>query len=122
MIKNYIWKFNYLAEHYKRKCPIAAAHGVIITLPVLFEGQERRPDYDLHHYRIHNLKINRKRWPLLIDSLINLLPVSHGYHMAHGSFGERWGPYRCDQAENYLIKHNKINQFVNGVLYANAAN
>ena len=36
--------------------------------------------HDLHHVK-PNTKINRKRWPLYIDSPLNLIPINHDEHL-----------------------------------------
>lgn len=101
----YLWKKLYLMRKYNYICPIAKSEGVVISL--------NYHNTDLHHYRIHNTKGNRKKYPLFIDSILNLMPVSHYWHLKRGGFGERWGPARAAQAELFLKRHKLISKWVN---------
>ena len=63
---------------------------------------------ELHHAHIHNTKPNRKRFPLLINSLWNLYGVNHHYHMANPSWSPpkgRWSLMECDKREEFLNRH-----------------
>lgn len=63
---------------------------------------------ELHHTHIHNTKPNRKRYPLLLNSLWNLYGVNHHYHMAFPSWSPpagRWSLMECDRRERFLERH-----------------
>ncbi len=63
---------------------------------------------ELHHTHIHNTKPNKKRYPLLINSLWNLYGVNHQFHMANPSWSPssgRWSLMECDKRENFLQRH-----------------
>ena len=68
---------------------------------------------ELHHAHIHNTKPNRKRFPLLIDSLWNLYGVCHNLHMSNPSWSPpegRWSLIECDKREAFLKRHPKIQE------------
>jgi len=103
MIPYYEKKWQYLNWHQKGRCPIAwEKDGEIVML------------HELHHAGIHDTKLNRKRWPLLIDSLLNLKLVNHNYHMMWPSWG-RISDLEADRKERFLERHPKICEFVNTV-------
>ena len=74
-ISNYEKKCHTLVARQGGCCAIAAAHG------------EFAAPTELHHARCHDTKWARTKWPLFIDSLVNLLAVSHEWHMKRGGFG-----------------------------------
>lgn len=81
--------------------------------PIYFQLKDRyRTPDSLHHYRIHNTKINRKRYPLLIDSLLNLVPVYNAYHINNSSW-RKITEYNADKIELFLFNHPKAERFVN---------
>jgi hypothetical protein len=55
---------------------------------------------DLHHVK-PNTKINRKRWPLFINSPFNLIPIDHDYHM-NCPLPEKPSDLVCDLYEEWL--------------------
>lgn len=85
----------------------------INTCPIYYQlkGRYKTPD-SLHHYRIHNTKNNRKRYPLLVDSLLNLLPVFNSYHILNNSWG-KISEFNADKIERFLEKHPRAERFVN---------
>ena len=94
-------KFEYLANKQKWICPISQyCHKPIMI------------DKVLHHYRVHNDKYNRKKYPLLLNSMLNLMPVNNDYHLAHPSFGGITD-YQADKIERFLEKHPRISSWVN---------
>lgn len=44
--------------------------------------------HEIHHARCHNTKVNRRRYPLFVDSLFNLVAVNHDWHMMYPSWGK----------------------------------
>ena len=54
------------------------------------------------HHKLPQSKINRARFPLFIDSIYNLIPVSHNCHMSKPL--PRITPERADKYERYLEK------------------
>jgi hypothetical protein len=97
---NYEGKLVFLARRKNWMCPIAASMG----RPA--QAQE------LHH-KCHNTRINRKKYPLFIDSLLNLLAVNHSYHMIKPSWA-KITDYQAGKYEAFLRRHPKIAMFVNG--------
>ena len=67
---------------------------------------------DLHH-RVPNKKMNRRRFPLLIDSLLNLVAVNHAMHMEWPSWG-RFSLLQADRMERALERWPRASAFVNG--------
>lgn len=106
MIPHYEEKFKYLIEKQIRDtgfehCPIMWETNSIYI----------KPD-SLHHTKAHDTKINRKRYPLLIDSLLNLTPVFNAIHITRGSWG-KISEYNADKIERFLERHVKAARFVN---------
>jgi hypothetical protein len=105
LIPNYNDKFDYLATRKKLSgsvCPI---------------GLEKfgRCDavHDLHHAGIHNTELNRKLYPVLVHSTLNLVPVNHDNHLNFPSYGRR-GPLWAEKLEEFLNekRHWKFRVFV----------
>ncbi len=71
-ISNYEKKFHTLVNRQGGCCAIAAANGEFAT------------PTELHHARCHDTKWSRMKWPLFIDSIVNLMAVSHEWHMKRG--------------------------------------
>ena len=71
------------------------------------------PATEVHHARIHNSKWARKKYPLFIDSLFNLRPVSHSFHMENPSCG-KWSEKRVESIERGLQRHKIHAIIVNG--------
>jgi len=99
-MKSYEDKLSYLIERQKGLCPIASAHGEIAAFP-----------WDLHH-RLHNHKNYRARFPLFIDSILNLAAVNHDWHIANPS-ALHIGMYQADCYERFLSCHPEIAHWVN---------
>ena len=100
-MKLYNEKFMRLVKRYGWACPIAAENGDIAQVS------------ELHHI-VHNTKMNRRLYPLLIDSVINLRPVSHGWHLARPSWG-CMSDYRAARREAFLSRHPRIAEYVNNL-------
>ena len=94
-MNGYLAKINYLAEKQGYNCAIAKAHG------------EYAMPTELHHTRCHNTIVNRRMFPLLIDSTWNLTLVSHKWHMQYPSWG-KWSLLECERRENFLLRHTQI--------------
>ena len=90
-IDNYRELFFYISVLWNCMCPIA-----------LEKGQWANTE-SLHH-RLHNTKINRKRFPLFIDSVFNLVPVNNKYHMENPNWG-KFKVYEAEKIENYIINN-----------------
>jgi hypothetical protein len=100
-MKNYQDKFEYLANRCNWTCMI---------------GWNKKKDIipiDSLHHLCHNTKVNRKRYPLFIDSLLNLMPVSSHYHLKNPSYGKIMDR-QAEKYERFLERHPKICEFVNG--------
>lgn len=98
-MKNYAQKMAHLLRRQSGNCAIAADHDS-------YEAPEH-----LHH-RLHNTKTNRKKYPLLVDSLWNLAAVSSHWHMRYSSWG-KIGPYEAGKREAFLRRHPKIAAAIN---------
>ena len=98
-MKNYEAKFNYLFRRQGGMCAIAYEYESI-AMPT-----------DLHH-RCHNTKWRRKKFPLFLDSMLNLVGVSNHYHLKHPSWG-KISDRRAGQYEMFLQTHPGICEFVN---------
>ena len=98
-MKAYKEKFEYLASRNNWRCPIALERDVIAQVT------------DLHH-KLHNTKVNRKLYPLFIDSMLNLVPVNNAWHLKYPSWG-REPYYRAEKYESFLNRHPKVFMFVN---------
>lgn len=76
-MKNYELKKEKLYIQQNGKCPVCQKELLIGTT-------------DLHH-KMRNTKGNRKRYPLLIDSIYNLELIHHNCHISkHSSCGMMW--------------------------------
>ena len=102
----YRLKFQYLIDRQKRK-----DNMVYCIITYNRSGKYKSPDA-LHHYRVHDTKINRRRFPLLINSLLNLMPVFNAYHIHKSSWG-KISEYDADKIELFLFNHPKAERFVN---------
>lgn len=107
-MKNYQIKYLYLIDRQRKK------YGMVFC-PIFYKlkGRYKTPDA-LHHFKIHNTDINKKRYPLLIDSLLNLVPVFNSYHIQNNSWG-KISEYQADKIERFLERHPKASQFVNNL-------
>ena len=103
-MKNYEQKFKYLANRQNWLCPIG-----------LKKYGRKDPVHDLHHRICHNTKLNRKKYPLFIDSMLNLQPVNHDNHLNNPSWGGvRNGERIAERWERFLERHPRLYFFVNG--------
>ncbi len=106
MIPLYHQKFHLLTDRQLRK------YGMTFC-PIYYQqkGNYKTPDA-LHHTKVHDTKINRKRYPLLINSLLNLTPVFNSYHILNSSWG-KISEYNADKIERFLERHPQAERFVN---------
>lgn len=108
-------KFLYLVNRKNGKgmyCPIARE-----------KKGKSLPTSDMHHAGIHDTKVNRKLYPNLIHSLLNLKAVSNQYHLQYPSWGKRsqlWAENCQEFLENPV--HWKCNEFVNNLRWPDAKN
>lgn len=101
-------KFCYLYERQKGICPIAVDCGYLYF-----------PDV-IHHAGIHNTLVNRKLYPDLINSIVNLKVVNNDFHLKYGNYGLKSRQW-AEKWQKFLTKkhHRKINNFVNKVKWEN---
>lgn len=99
MIKNYKAKFNYL---YRRdpRCHICKKYFMAVNTAI-----------DLHH-KCHKKKWRIKKYPLFIDSILNLEIVHNICHLARGGHNSITD-YRAAKIELFLVRHPAIARFVN---------
>jgi len=96
---NYLSKMSYLIKHQKNYCAISGK--TIYDTSVI----------DLHH-RSHNEKWRRKRFPLFLNSILNLQAVDHVEHLQNGS-ANKIHDLKAEQYEKFLERHPSISEFVN---------
>ena len=94
-IPNYHEKAWYLARRQRWTCPIS---GETVQ--------------DLHH-RLHNTRPNRRRFPRLIHSMLNLVAVNHDAHLMEPGWG-RMRLVAADRMEATLARWPRAEAFVNG--------
>ena len=99
-IPNYEQKWIYLITKYGVGCPIA-----------LERGNRAAGVEDLHHL-CHPSEWRRKAYPLFLNSLLNLRPVNHGWHLRFGSWG-KIHDMKAQQYERFLERYPKVAKFVN---------
>lgn len=100
MIAHHYEKLQYLSYKQRGECPIARAKNNIELQPT-----------ELHH-RYPRTKLGLRRFPLFIDSVWNLMAVSHRGHMEWGSYGRiKWG--EAERRERFLERHPAIARAVN---------
>ena len=90
-----------ITAHWGRDCVIAAANG------------SSAPAEERHHARIHDKKWVRARYPLFVDSVFNILPVSHRWHMRYGGFG-KWPERKVAWYEARMRKNPQLAAWANG--------
>ena len=100
MIKNYGKKFAYLLRRQNGICPIAKAK----------DGWAETPT-SLHH-RCHRTKWAKKKFPLFIDSVWNLMAVNFHWHLQWPSFA-RISHMEAEKREEFLQRHPAIARAVN---------
>ena len=103
-MKVYAEKMRYLLRHQHFECPILAANGREATIT-------SKPDLD--HSRVPNTKHNRRKYPLLIDSLLNLRAVDHHAHLHLPRSQVRMSGYNAAKLEAFLRRHPKTAEWVN---------
>ena len=99
MIPNYDKIKRYLYIHQDRKCPVCKK--------IMLYNEK----LDLHH-RVNNSKWRRKKYPLFINSLLNLVLLHNTCHLKMGRFLQLTD-YRANKIELFLQKHKKIAEWVN---------
>ncbi len=100
MIANYDLKFAYLLRRQNGICPIAKAK----------DGWAEAPT-SLHH-RCHQAKWAKKKFPLFIDSVWNLMAVNFHWHTQWPSFA-RISHMEAQKREAFLQRHPAIARVVN---------
>lgn len=96
---NYTEKALYLYHYQHARCPVCHCYFV--------EGKA-----DLHH-KMRNTAGNRKRYPLLIDSIMNLQLIPTECHInKHGSCG-KMTDIEAEKIERYLSQNPVIAEYVN---------
>lgn len=101
-MKYYREKWEYLISKHSRFCPIAWQQEDILI-----------PATELHHLA-HQTKWRRKKYPLFIDSLLNLRPVNNAWHLSNPSWG-KISDFQAKKWERFLKRHKKACVFVNEV-------
>lgn len=99
-MKNYSEKFAYIFKKQSGCCAIAKSKGKIAQMT------------ELHHAGVNNSKVNRRLYPLFIDSVWNLIGVNHDYHLQSGSFG-RISFLEAEKRERFLERHPVIAKKIN---------
>jgi len=99
-MKAYAEKMEYLTLRQKWLCPIAASKGV--------------KGYGLTqlHHRLHDHKNYRAKYPLFIDSIMNIVAVNHSWHIANPS-ALHLGEYYAGRCERFLERHPRFAMWVN---------
>jgi len=98
-MKNYDSKFKYLWEHQKTLCAMTG------------KWLSHSSKVDMQHC-CHQTKWRRKKFPLFIDSILNLRLVDHSYHLTHGSELKIYD-LQAEKYEKFLERHPMISQWVN---------
>ena len=107
MIPNYQEKMRFISAIQLGNCAIARNEGVVAQITEL-------------HHRLHDTKENRKKFPLFINSCLNLLGVNHDKHMVRGSFG-KITDLQAEDIETVLRLNPILEQFVNNPQFFNRA-
>lgn len=102
MIELYEDKWDYLVSKYGNRCPIGAE-----------KDEAWQQVTDLYH-RCHNTKWRREKFPLFLNSLLNLMPVSNRYHLKFPSYG-KISDMQAEKWQKFLSNpiHWKCKMFVN---------
>jgi len=98
-IPHYEKKFWYIYKHQSGRCVIGSSENWILPMDAL-------------HHKLHNTKVNRKKYPLFIHSILNLVGVFNALHLVRGSWG-RITDIEAQKYEDFLIRHPNICNFVN---------
>lgn len=99
-MKGYAAKMSYLLRRQGGYCAIASELGMEFARPT-----------QLHH-RCHNTKRARNKYPLFIDSLMNLVAVNHDQHLMHPS-ALKIRDNEAESRERFLERHPAIARAVN---------
>lgn len=102
---NYAEKMQYLYKHQEYKCLIC---GQFLTIQ---EG------LDLHH-KYSNTKHGKRKYPLFINSLLNLSLLHSTCHL-NKCGGLRITDYNASRYERFLEKHKNISEWLNNPLTEN---
>jgi len=95
--------------HWSHDCgPRVPAHHCAIAYQ---RGKEIGVSMELHH-RFHDTANHRARCPHLIHSMLNLMPVNHGWHMNNPS-AFKIGDYEAARLERWLERHPVFCAYVN---------
>ena len=92
-------KMLYLRARQLNRCAIGQDYGHIANCEEL-------------HHKLHNTEPNRRRYPLLIHSLMNLVGVSRYWHTMHPYWG-RPTLLDADKMEAFLRRHPQIAEKLN---------
>ena len=103
MIKNYGAIFNYLLA---RNDLCLICKKPLENFPAVYAEK-----IDLHH-KCHKTKKRILKFPLFIDSLLNLELVHHKCHLKRGGHNSITD-YRAARYESFLMRHPLIAGFVN---------
>ncbi len=103
MIPNYRAKFEYLYAKQNGRCAIATSYGRIAAIT----------ERELHHAGRHNTDTDRKLYPLLINSIWNLVAVNHLWHMKYPAWGKQKGTAWAGSREAFLQRHPMIAKRIN---------
>ena len=97
-MENYDEKVDYLEDYQKGKCAIAGKQLTFASA-------------DLHHL-CHNTKWRRNKFPLFLNSILNLRLVDHITHLNNGS-ALKISDLQAEKYEKFLERHPMISQWVN---------
>ncbi len=95
---NYQAKIVFLNIHQSGQCAISGIE--------LFDSKP-----DLHHLT-HNTKWRRKKFPLFLNSILNLRIVDHIQHLQNGS-ALKISDMQAEKYEKFLERHPRMSEFVN---------
>lgn len=95
---NYDKKLYYLYRHQRCRCPICGL------------GMSFNENLDLHH-KCRNHKWRKKKFPLFLNSILNLDLVHHSCHLQKD--GDHIGDMEAERIEIFLNRHSKISSFIN---------
>ncbi len=100
-VPNWDWKWEYLVKHYGPWCPISISIGLHNFVDCL------------HHAGVHNVDANRRAFPLLVHSVLNIRPANNAFHVSNGSWG-KISLLEAEKWERFLERHPRIAAWVNG--------
>ena len=97
-VDNYQQKFDYLCFRQDFLCAIS--NGLLYP-----------SNTDLHHL-MHNNKWRRNKFPLFLNSVLNLRAVDHDEHLKHPS-SLKIHDLQAEKYERFLERHPMISEWVN---------